>query len=211
MREHTNVSPLRIDSADFSKKLGMYSKNSEHTEQFLVRGVADYHIDGYVPPANYRLVKSLCADEYRIVTTDEGKPYTAYAVKLVHHHEITYPHNAVTQAMVWRTPSSRHYSAIQGFAKMFFRHLLDITNIVVSDSEQTGDGQRFWLDMLDWAYNSGYSLYVADGTKGEDWPKFPIRSLDELESRWLEYAWGYDRDVHPHRRLIISKKPLEAA
>ncbi|MNL55676.1 hypothetical protein D3C87_1791060 [compost metagenome] len=65
--------------------------------------------------------------------------------------------------------------------------------------------------MLDWAYNSGYSLYVADGTEGEDWPKFPIRSLDELESRWLEYAWGYDRDVHPHRRLIISKKPLEAA
>lgn len=211
MREHTDVSPLRIDSADFSKKLGMYSKNSEHTKQFLARGVADYGIDGYVPPANYRLVKSLHAEEYRIVTTDEGKPYTAYAVKLVHHHEITYPHSAVTQVMVWRTPSSRHYSAIQGFAKLFFRHLLDITKIVVSDSEQTGDGQRFWLDMLDWAYNSGYSLYVADGTEGEDWPKFPIRSLDELESRWLEYAWGYDRDIHAHRRLIISKKPLEAA
>ncbi|SQC91950.1 Uncharacterised protein [Cedecea neteri] len=181
MRERNNVPPLKIDSADFSKNLGMYSRNSEHTEQFLASGIEDYHIDGYVPPANYSLVKSLFEDQYRIVTTDEGKPYTAYAVKLVHHREITYPHSAVTQVMVWRTPSSRHYSAIQGFAKLFFRHLLDITNIVVSDSEQTGDGQRFWLDMLDWAYNSGYSLYVADGTEGEDWPKFPITSLDELE------------------------------
>lgn len=211
MRSLHTVSPLLINSADFSKKLGMYSKNAEHTEQFLARGVEDYRIDGYVPPANYRLVKALQRDEYRIVTVDNGKPYTAYAVKLVHHKEITYPHYAVTQVMVWRTPSSRHYSAIQGFAKLFFRHLLDITNIVVSDSEQTGDGQRFWLDMLDWAYNSGYSLYVADGTEGEEWPKYHITSLDELESRWLEYAWGNDRDVHIHRRLIISKKPLEAA
>ncbi|SQC92213.1 Uncharacterised protein [Cedecea neteri] len=120
MRERNNVPPLKIDSADFSKNLGMYSRNSEHTEQFLASGIEDYHIDGYVPPANYSLVKSLFEDQYRIVTTDEGKPYTAYAVKLVHHREITYPHSAVTQVMVWRTPSSRHYSAIQGFAKLFF-------------------------------------------------------------------------------------------
>lgn len=132
-------------------------------------------------------------------------------MKLVQHNEITYPHRAVTQVVVWRTSSSLHYPALQGFPRFFFRHLLDITNIVVSDSEQTGDGQKFWLDMLDWAYNSGYSLYVADGTEGENWPKYPITSLDELENRWIQYAWGHDRDVHPHRRLIISKKPLEAA
>lgn len=211
MRTLNTVSPLNIDSADFSKKLGMYSRNSEHTEQFLARGVDDYRIDGYVPPANYRLVKSRHEEQYRIVTIENGKPFTAYAVKLVHHNEITFPHQAVTQVMVWRTSSSRHYPVIQGFPRFFFHHLLDVTNIVVSDSEQTGDGQKFWLDMLDWAFNSGYLLYVADGTEGEDWPKYRIKTLDELENHWLEYAWGYDHYVHIHRRLIISKHPLKAA
>lgn len=207
----TNVAPLLIDDADFSSKLDKTSRNIEHTEQFLARGVEDYKIDGYVLASGYRLVKSLRGDQYRIVTTDNGKPLTAYAVKLVHHNEITWPHTAVTQVMVWRTSVTPHYMAVQGFPRIFFHHLLNITNIVVSDSEQTGEGRKFWRDMLNWAYSSGYSLYVADGTEGEDWPKFPIANMEELEERWLEYAWGRDRDVHLHRRLIISKKPLEAA
>jgi hypothetical protein len=55
-------------------------------------------------PAGYHLLKSRYGDEYRLVTTDDGKPYTAYAVKLTFHKEITFPHGAATQVMVWRTP-----------------------------------------------------------------------------------------------------------
>lgn len=42
-------------------------------------------------PVGYRLLKSRYGDEYRLVTTEDGKPYTAYAVKLTFHKEITFP------------------------------------------------------------------------------------------------------------------------
>lgn len=206
-----NVSPLLIESADFSHKLRSITSNIEATERFLARGVSDYHLNGAPLPAGYRLVKSLCEDQYRIVTTHEGQPLTIYAVKLVHHNEITYPHPATTQVMVWRTRDRRHRPVYSDFPHRFFMHILDTSNIVVSDSEQTGDGQRFWEDMLSWAFYEGYSLYVADGTEGEDWPKTQITDLKMMDEKWFDYVWGGDRDVHPHRRLIISKKPLEAA
>ena len=200
------MSPLMIDSADFSHKLGLVSRNVEHTEAFLARGTADFHLPGFVLPVGYRLLKSLYSDEYRIVTTDEGKPYTAYAVKLEFHNEITFPHGAATQVMVWRTPRTLHQSVVSGFPQFFFQLLLSEYNVVVSDSEQTGDGQRFWLRMIDWAFTMNYQISVADGTVGEEWHLTPVNSYAELEERWITFAWGYDRDVHPHRRLVISKK-----
>ena len=83
--------------------------------------------------------------------------------------------------------------------------LLSEYDIVVSDSEQTGDGQRFWLRMIDWAFSMNYRISVADGTVGEEWHLTPVSSYAELEERWIAFAWGHDRDVHPHRRLVISK------
>ncbi len=200
------MSPLMIDSADFSHKLGLVSRNVEHTEAFLARGTTDFHLPGFVLPVGYRLLKSLYSDEYRIVTTDEGKPYTAYAVKLEFHNEITFLHGAATQVMVWRTPRTLHQSVVSGFPQLFFQWLLSEYNVVVSDSEQTGDGQRFWLRMIDWAFTMNYQISVADGTVGEEWHLTPVNSYAELEERWITFAWGYDRDVHPHRRLVISKK-----
>jgi len=203
---NNQMSPLMIDSADFSHKLGLVSRNVEHTEAFLARGTADFHLPGFVLPVGYRLLKSLYSDEYRIVTTDEGKPYTAYAVKLEFHNEITFPHGAATQVMVWRTPRTLHQSVVSGFPQFFFQWLLSEYNVVVSDSEQTGDGQRFWLRMIDWAFTMNYQISVADGTVGEERHLTPVNSYAELEERWIAFAWGYDRDVHPHRRLVISKK-----
>jgi hypothetical protein len=84
------MSPLMIDSADFSQKLGLISRNVEHTEAFLARGTVDFHLPGFMLPVGYRLLKSRYGDEYRLVTTEDGKPYTAYA-KLTFHKEITFP------------------------------------------------------------------------------------------------------------------------
>lgn len=80
-----------IDSADFSQKLGLISRNVEHTDAFLARGTVDFKLPGFLLPAGYRFLKSRYSDEYRLVTTDDGKPYTAYAVKLEFHKEITFP------------------------------------------------------------------------------------------------------------------------
>ncbi|WP_449556686.1 hypothetical protein [Huaxiibacter chinensis] len=199
------MAPLMIDSADFSQKLGLISRNVEHTAAFLARGTEEFALPGFVLPVGYRLLKSRYSDEYRIVTTDDGHPYTAYAVKLEFHKEITFPHSAATQVMVWRTPRMLHQRVIHGFPQCFFQWLLSKYDIVVSDSEQTGDGQRFWLRMIDWAFSMNYQISVADGTVGEAWELKPVSSYAELEERWIAFAWGRDRDVHPHRRLVISK------
>ena len=107
--------------------------------------------------------------------------------------------------MVWRTPRAVHQRVISGLPQLFFQWLLSEYDIVVSDSEQTGDGQRFWLRMIDWAFTMNYRISVADGTVGEAWTLTPVNSYAELEERWIAFAWGNDRDVHPHRRLVISK------
>jgi hypothetical protein len=64
----------------------------------------DFHLPGFCCLWDIAL-KSRYGDEYRLVTTEDGKPYTAYAVKLTFHKEITFPHGAATQVMVWRTPA----------------------------------------------------------------------------------------------------------
>lgn len=199
------MSPLMIDSADFSQKLGLISRNVEHTEAFLARGTVDFQLPGFILPVGYQLLKSRVSDEYRLVTTEEGKPYTAYAVKLKFHKEITFPHSAATQVMVWRTPRAVHQRVISGFPQLFFQWVLSEYDIVVSDSEQTGDGQRFWLRMIDWAFSMNYQISVADGTVGEEWELTPVKSYAELEERWIAFAWGHDSHVHPHRRLVIGK------
>lgn len=108
-----------IDSADFSQKLGLISRNVEH-RSVLARGTAEFHLPGFLLPVGYRLLKSRYGDEYRLVTTDDGKPYTAYAVKLKFHKEITFPHGAATQVMVWRTPRAVHQRVISGLPQLFF-------------------------------------------------------------------------------------------
>lgn len=67
--------------------------------------------------------------------------------------------------------------------------MLSEYDIVVSDSEQTGDGQRFWLRMIDWAFTMNYRISVADGTVGEEWTLTPVNSYAELEERWIAFAW----------------------
>ena len=59
--------------------------------------------------------------------------------------------------------------------------------------------------MIDWAFTMNYRISVADGTVGEAWTLTPVNSYAELEERWIAFAWGNDREDHPHRRLVISK------
>lgn len=42
-----------IDSADFSQKLGLISRNVEHTEAFLARGTLAFHLPGFLLPVGY--------------------------------------------------------------------------------------------------------------------------------------------------------------
>jgi hypothetical protein len=47
-----------IDSADFSQKLGLISRNVEHTEAFLARGALAFNLPGFLLPVGYPEIPS---------------------------------------------------------------------------------------------------------------------------------------------------------
>ncbi|WJV60996.1 hypothetical protein PCO87_13795 [Pectobacteriaceae bacterium C52] len=199
--------PLNILDASFNKKLNMTDNNIEHTAEFVARGVAEFTLPGFVTPHGYRLLKSLHSDQYRMVTND-ADPVTVYAVKLQFMNDIVPCRKTCTQIMVWRTVLPQHKVAVTSLPQKFFEFFLESYSIVVSDSEQTSDGRRFWEGMIAWAIQTdGYQVYVSDGTK-EERPLTFMTSWDDFYGTWANFCWGDDKDYHLHRLLVISKEKL---
>lgn len=209
-REQGTRMPLLINEADFNLKLRVMGKNIDHTKEFLEKGTVSFELPSYEVPEGYRFVKARNSDQYRLITKmPDGSPITVYVVEVVFHHEITYPRRSCTQIMVWRTTDPRHDKAVRGLPQQFFSYLLNEHDIVVSDEEQTGAGRRFWHVMLEWAFAQGYHIYIADGTYNQNFLLYSVKDMDEFFERWDPFAWGHDRDVHSHRRAVISKLALD--
>ncbi|AIU88335.1 hypothetical protein [Pectobacterium odoriferum] len=201
------VMPLNIPDAGFNAKLSVTEKNVEHTTAFLQKGVEDFSLPGYTTPHGYRLLKSRSDDHYRLIT-DTAIPETVYAVRLEFMNHIVPARKTCTQIMVWRTVQPQYYTAVNGLPRLFFQHFLENYSIVVSDSEQTADGRRFWETMIALAMQTkGCYVYVSDGTK-EERPLTFMTSWDDFYSTWTNFCWGDDKDCHPHRLLVISKEKL---
>lgn len=199
--------PFNILEAGFNIKLNVTGNNIKHTASFIEKGVVDFSLPGYSTPHGYRLVKSLQDDHYRLIT-DSQDAITVYAVRLEFMQHIVPSHRSCTQIMVWRTVQPQYNSAVTGLPKMFFQYFLENYSIVVSDSEQTQDGRRFWETMIAWAIQEdGYHVYVSDGTI-EDRPLTFMTSWDDFYGTWTDFCWGDDRDCHSHRLLVISKERL---
>ncbi|WP_275556625.1 hypothetical protein [Mixta sp. Marseille-Q2659] len=199
--------PLLIPAAGFDAKLNMSERNVEHTEAFMRAGVRDFALPGFVTPHGYRLLQCLKGDQYRLVTDNEYSE-TVYAVKLAFLEHIVPTKKICTQIMVWKTVQPQHDAAVSGLPQEFFRHFLSRYSIVVSDSEQTSDGRRFWERMIAWAIQAdGYHVYVSDGTE-EDRPLTFMTSWDDFYGTWASFCWGKDRDCHSHRLFVISTESL---
>lgn len=201
--------PYLIEEANFSRTLEIGNSNYASTKEILIKGAKEYKLTGLAVTPGYRFVQSRTGEEYRLIYKTAIGWYTLYAVKVELHAGITYPKTAVTQVMVWRAPSVIHKHILDSITQLFFINLLTRVKIVVSDAEQTVHGMRFWKRMLEWAFYTGYYIYLADGTKEEEWSKDPINSYDELCTIWESFIWGRDKDVHTHRRLIISKNDIK--
>ncbi|KAB7715720.1 hypothetical protein GBN32_00335 [Plesiomonas shigelloides] len=211
-RELNTRMPLLINEADFNLKLQVMGKNIDHTKEFLAKGTAPFVLPGYVVPIGYQFVKARTSDQYRLITyLPDGSPITVYVVEVEFHEQITHPRRSCTQIMVWRTTDSRHDKAVRGLPQHFFSYLLDEHDIVVSDEEQTGAGRRFWHVMLDWAFSQGYHIYIADGTYDENFLLYQVKNMDEFFEKWDPFAWGKDKEVHLHRRAVISKSMLNSS
>lgn len=201
--------PVLIPAAGFEKKFGsvISGRNGDDTRYFLAKGVRDFALNGLSLPSGYRLVCSLKEDQYRLIADSKGAE-TVYAVKRVLMKNILPLRETCTQILVWRSVLPQHESVVSGIAKRFFRFFLSRYAIVVTDSEHTGDGKRFWEVMIAWALaEPGCYVYLSDGSRA-DRPLERIHSLDAFYQHWSGYAWGSDRDVHSHRLFVISREAL---
>lgn len=203
--------PELIDDADFNIKLNEMGRNTDHTARFLERGVQSFTLNGFNVPFGYRLVKSKTEDQYRLIT-DFDSPVTAYAVKLAFYDHILPGNQTCKQVMVWRSNRPEHQLAVTGLASLFFHHLVSRFTIVVSDSQQTLSGRRFWeLRIMEALSREELHVYVSDGTQGDRDGIIPMNEVlsdSDFYDVWSEFCWGREPDVHSLRLLAISRTPL---
>lgn len=110
------------------------------------------------------------------------------------------PKPAAQQISVWRNRRKLKTSNIA--SKIFFDFLLPKTGIVVTDAEQTEDGQAFWFNRIGDAFNKGLYVYFIDIMA----PRKIKRIFDEDELYDIvkdANIWGSEQK-HTTRRIAIS-------
>jgi hypothetical protein len=110
----------------------------------------------------------------------------------------------VWQSLVWADPVSEKY--LQNLpADVFFDIILPKTDTIITDSEQTFHGKRFWQRRISDAFNKKLNVYFYD---------FKYNKLIKIENeveffhiQKTEEIWG-PSNLHKMKRIVISTKEL---
>lgn len=209
--------PKLILSAEFNEKFTDLERNHAAIQDFLIRGVVDYHVDGLRLPANYRLVKSrnvsrMNGDDVikiRLIAehTETHEYEIAYAVNLVIRDDILEFNQHCTQVLVWRSDRRRHRTALIDFATLMFEHFTSEYIVIASDTEQTNDGRRFWQARIIDALEDDKFVYFInhnDLTEGMIPVLNHIASEREFLDVWFDHGWGVDEEYKDRIFLISS-------
>jgi hypothetical protein len=109
----------------------------------------------------------------------------------------------VWQALVWRDKTSLYLSGIP--QKIFFDYLLQKFGCVVTDSEQTWDGERFWGERIAEALDSRFYVYYYNFKTKE---LVEVKTISEFRNIEQKYdIWG-PSELHKMKRMIISTREL---
>ena len=68
-----------------------------------------------------------------------------------------------TQVEVWRSKDRAVHGVVE---KVFFDYILKSHNTILSDSLQTNDGKRLWVNLVSYAFERGLNVYVVDLNNG---------------------------------------------
>ena len=104
-----------------------------------------------------------------------------------------------TQVLVWRIYGKGLPSGLA--PHIFWKHLFPIHNIVMSDNQQTKEGQRFWMDQVGRALKQKYFVYVVNVRTGE------TKRVTDVSKAFGEDVYGTE-DYFKLIRIVISKYPL---
>lgn len=69
----------------------------------------------------------------------------------------------ITQVEVWRSSNVPVHGVVE---KVFFDHILKSHDTVLSDSLQTNDGRRLWVNLVGYAFEKNKFVYVVDLNTG---------------------------------------------
>lgn len=109
----------------------------------------------------------------------------------------------VWQSLVWTEPSAEY---IKHFPeKIFFNDLLTKFGTILTDSEQTWDGRRFWKHRIVESFDKQLNVYFYDFSNHN-----LIQIEDNSHFRMTELVhdiWG-NSNKHKMKRMIITNKEL---
>jgi hypothetical protein len=110
----------------------------------------------------------------------------------------------VWQSGVW---VKEGYSYLDGLArKIFFDFLLKDNQVILTDSVQSWDGKRFWMNCIGRAFDKGLNVYYFD-FKTEELIKIKDKQTWEAFKNEHKDIWG-KTDRHKMKRMIITSKTL---
>jgi hypothetical protein len=121
--------------------------------------------------------------------------------KILKHNFLPKP--AVQQVKIWR--DQRHPATNDIPKKIFFDFLLPITGIMITDAEQTEDGERFWYNRIHDAWKLNKYVYFVSFIPLRE--RRRLNNFSELEQAAKE-AWGY-RNLYMAKRIVITDFPLQ--
>lgn len=110
---------------------------------------------------------------------------------------------SVWQTLVWADPLASYISGIP--QKIFFDHLLTKFDTILTDSQQTWDGKRFWKLRIADAFEKNLNVFFYNFANHE---LIKINNRDDLEAYTnLKDIWG-PSNLHKMKRIVISSKDL---
>lgn len=106
--------------------------------------------------------------------------------------------NAATQIMIWNRFGP---SGMTG--QVFFGQMLSKFDSMISDEQQSIDGQRFWVRQLRESLKRGFNIGMLDGDQMQNYD--PAEDFDA----WIKSLDGWGKDAeHWFRRFFITKIKL---
>jgi hypothetical protein len=116
--------------------------------------------------------------------------------------------NPVIGDFVWQTSVWRGAANIVHLpTEIFFDYLIVKYQTIITDSKQSWDGKRFWLDRINDAFDRNLNVYYFD---------FSQNKLQRIDSKkeWIPFykehqseIWGKS-DLAQMKRMVISNKEL---
>lgn len=208
--------PMLIEELKSHQDFQHLEDSSRNKELYLafakMEGVEDIGLFLSVPvQAGYRMIRinGRVNSGFEIALLHEESKSIVYynKVNILHDVALTDSDNfrRATQVLLWRTSYYEHQDAIHKIPmSVFFDYLLKSFLIVVSDTQQTTDGSRFWGTCITRALKEELYVYhynFMDGSIDR------IADREHFESRRNE-IWGSLEGHHDRQLAVISSISL---